>query len=160
MDKYHERVLEINEMTRNRVNTVFENVAEINTRYAGRMKDCQEKIKEQIAMVNTMTEFMQSMTDGNPNLALITKGSVNESIRTEEEVDLTGTSSDDAKNEPSIYFLNDYFDSGEEFSEDEIKRILDGALSSGDINQYEYDNLIILLPQLHNIKQILTDEII
>ncbi|MDE6744016.1 MAG: CHAP domain-containing protein, partial [Lachnospiraceae bacterium] len=86
VDKYHERVLEINEMTRNRVNTVFENVAEIDTRYAGRMRECQEKIKEQIATVNTMTEFMVSMTDGNPNMVLITKGSVNEtSIKMSDE---------------------------------------------------------------------------
>ncbi len=86
VDKYHERVLETNEMTRNRVNTVFENVAEIDTRYAGRMRECQEKIKEQISLVRTMTEFMQSMTDGNPNMALITKGNVNDtSIRLERE---------------------------------------------------------------------------
>ncbi|MDE6742687.1 MAG: hypothetical protein K2J95_02265 [Lachnospiraceae bacterium] len=79
VDEYHKKVLETNEMTRNRVNTVFENVAEIDTRYAGRMRECQEKIKEQIAMVKTMTEFMQSMTDGIPNMALITKESVSES---------------------------------------------------------------------------------
>lgn len=61
---------------------------------------------------------------------------------------------------PTFFFLNDYLYSGEEFSEDEIKRILDWALSLGDINQYEYDNLIILLPKLHNLNRILTDEII
>ncbi len=77
VDKYHERVLETNEMTRNRVNTVFENVAEINTRYAGHMKECQAKVKEQIAMVRTMTEFMDSMSDGKPNMALLTNGSMN-----------------------------------------------------------------------------------
>ncbi len=78
VDEYHQKVLELNEMTRQRVNTVFENVAEIDARYAARMRECQEKIKEQIAIVRTMTEFMQSMTDGNPNMALITKGSANE----------------------------------------------------------------------------------
>ncbi len=76
VDEYHQKVLELNEMTRQRVNTVFENVAEIDARYAARMRECQEKIKEQIAIVHTMTEFMQSMTDGNPNMALITKGSM------------------------------------------------------------------------------------
>ena len=79
VDEYHKKVLEINEMTRQQVNTVFENVAEINARYAARMRECREKIKEQVAMVRTMTEFMESMTDGNPNMALITKGSVNKS---------------------------------------------------------------------------------
>ncbi len=78
VDEYQKKVLELNEMTRQQVNTVFENVAEIDARYAERMRECQEKIKEQIAMVNTMTEFMQSMTDGNPNMEVITKGSVNE----------------------------------------------------------------------------------
>ncbi len=78
VDEYHQKVLELNEMTRQRVNTVFENVAEIDTRYAARMRECQKKIKEQIAIVHTMTEFMQSMTDGNPNMALITKGNENE----------------------------------------------------------------------------------
>ncbi len=90
VDKYHERVLETNEITRNRVNTVFENVAEIDTRYAGRMRECQEKIKEQIAMVRTMTEFMESMTDGKPNMALLNKGSVNENcVRMEDEEENT-----------------------------------------------------------------------
>ena len=77
VDEYHKKVLELNEMTRQQVNTVFENVAEIDARYAERMRECQEKIKEQIAMVCTMTEFMQSMTDGNPDMEVITKGSVN-----------------------------------------------------------------------------------
>ncbi len=77
VDEYHQKVLELNEMTRQRVNTVFENVAEIDARYAARMRECQEKIKGQIAIVRTMTEFMQSMTDGNPNMALITKGGTN-----------------------------------------------------------------------------------
>ena len=86
VDEYHKKVLEINEMTRQQVNTVFENVAEIDARYAERMRECQEKIKEQIAMVRTMSEFMQSMTDGNPNMALLSKGSVNENcVRVENE---------------------------------------------------------------------------
>ncbi len=90
VDEYHKKVLETNEMTRNRVNTVFENVAEIDTRYAGRMKECQVKIKEQIAMVNTMTEFMQSMTDGNFNMALLSKGSVNENGEEAKNIKIMG----------------------------------------------------------------------
>lgn len=77
VDEYQKKVLELNEMTRQQVNAVFENVAEIDARYAERMRECQEKIKEQIAMVRTMTGFMQSMTDGNPDMEVITKGSVN-----------------------------------------------------------------------------------
>ena len=80
VDEYHEKVLEINEMTRQQVNTVFENVAEIDARYAARMRECQEKIKGQIAIVRTMTEFMDSMADGKPNMALLSDGSVNKAV--------------------------------------------------------------------------------
>ncbi len=167
VDEYHQKVLELNEMTRQRVNTVFENVAEIDARYAARMRECQKKIKEQIAMVHTMTEFMQSMTDGNPNMALLTKESVNENIRTGVEVNPPVTSPDDTENETNIYFLNDYFYSGEEFYEDEIFRILDGALLSADITQEEYNNLKELFTEMflttddvekQNIYQSIVDE--
>ena len=84
VDEYHQKILDLNEMTRQQVNTVFENVAEIDARYAKRMRECQEKIKEQIAMVRTMSEFMQSMTDGNPNIALLSGGNVSKAVdRTE-----------------------------------------------------------------------------
>lgn len=74
VDQYHEKVLEINEMTRQQVNTVFENVAEIDARYAARMREHREKVKEQIAIVKTMTEFMDSMANGKPNMALLSGG--------------------------------------------------------------------------------------
>ncbi|MDE6747559.1 MAG: hypothetical protein K2K21_00635 [Lachnospiraceae bacterium] len=152
VDEYHKKVLETNEMTRQQVNRVFENVAEIDTRYAGHMKECQAKVKEQIAMVRTMTEFMDSMSDGNPNMVLINKESVNESIRTEEKVNLTVTSSNNAENEINFYDLNDYINYEIELSEDEILQILEDALNSEDITQDECDYVNVLFTEMNNLK--------
>lgn len=55
-------------------------------------------------------------------------------------------------NEISISFLNDYFDSKREFSEDEIIRILDGGLLSGEITQKEYDYLKVSFSEMFELK--------
>ncbi|MDE6750658.1 MAG: hypothetical protein K2K21_16590, partial [Lachnospiraceae bacterium] len=55
-------------------------------------------------------------------------------------------------NEISISFLNDYFDSKREFSEDEIIRILDGGLLSGEITQKEYNYLKASFSEMFELK--------
>lgn len=85
VDEYQQSILDLNERARQQLNTVFENVAEIDARYSARMRECQEKIKGQIAMVKTMTEFMQSMADGGANIDVITKGNANEGSHAAEE---------------------------------------------------------------------------
>ncbi len=79
VDEYQQEILDLNEMARQQINTVFENVAEIDKRYAEQMRECQEELKGQIAMLHKMSEFMRSLTDGSANIDVITKGSVNES---------------------------------------------------------------------------------
>lgn len=85
VDEYQQSILDLNERARQQLNTVFENVAEIDKRYAEQMRECQEELKEQIAMLHKMTEFMQSLADGGTNIDVITKGNTNEGDHAEEE---------------------------------------------------------------------------
>lgn len=82
-------------------------------------------------------------------IALSAVGNVeNENTDVEEENLLN--QGKEKENETNLYFLNDYFDSGEEFSEKEILRILKGGLHSGDITQNEYNNLKRLFIKMFN----------
>lgn len=85
VDEYQQSILDLNESARQQLNTVFENVAEIDKRYAEQMRECQEELKEQIAMLHKMTEFMQSLADGGTNIDVITKGNANEGGHAAEE---------------------------------------------------------------------------
>lgn len=156
VDEYHEKVLEINEMTRQQVNTVFENVAEIDARYAARMRECQEKIKEQIAIVRTMTEFMDSMADGKPNMALITKGSVDESVdslkvknknKLEAEINYANTATEENLNVISIdidcYEIRDSL-SLATYGIEDCMNTINELFKNGFVSEEDYRSICIL----------------
>lgn len=60
IDNYQNRILETNESTREQIDIIFENVAEVDQRHAEIFRGHQEIVKEQMARVRAMTDVMRS----------------------------------------------------------------------------------------------------
>lgn len=67
IDNYQNRVLDINDSTRNQIDVIFENVAETDRRYAEILREYAETVKEQIARIQVMTEVMESINNSGGN---------------------------------------------------------------------------------------------
>ena len=74
VDNYQNRVLEVNDSTRNQIDITFESVAETDRRYAEIFQGHAETVREQIRRVQTMLQVMQSANRNGTDIRTITCG--------------------------------------------------------------------------------------
>lgn len=74
VDNYQNRVLEVNDSTRNQIDITFEGVAETDRRYAQIFQGHAETVREQIRRVQTMLQVMQSANRNGTDIRTITCG--------------------------------------------------------------------------------------
>ena len=74
VDNYQNRVLEVNDSTRNQMDITFEGVAETDRRYAQIFQGHAETVREQIRRVQTMLQVMQSANRNGTDIRTITCG--------------------------------------------------------------------------------------
>lgn len=67
VDAYQNKILNMNSSTRNQIDIIFENVAEVDRRYAGIFREHAETVRGQIAQVQAMIQVMRAVNGEDKN---------------------------------------------------------------------------------------------